>query len=172
MSGSTGTHRNRRSVWSINTKPYKGAHFATFPPTLVEPCIKAGTSEHGCCKECGTPYVRLVEKGEPVLQAWSAKGAGQYDIETGEMRRTSREDGSTLKHVVPTITVGWERGCDCATEEIVPCTVLDPFAGAGTTLAVAKELGRYSVGCELNPDYAKLIEKRLTEVQFPEPRLF
>jgi len=34
--------RNRRSVWTIPTKPYKGAHFATFPPALVEPCILAG----------------------------------------------------------------------------------------------------------------------------------
>lgn len=34
--------RNRRSVWSINTKPYRGAHFATFPPALIEPCILAG----------------------------------------------------------------------------------------------------------------------------------
>jgi DNA modification methylase len=35
--------RNRRSVWSIATRPYKGAHFATFPPTLIEPCILAGS---------------------------------------------------------------------------------------------------------------------------------
>lgn len=35
--------RNRRSVWTIATQPYKGAHFATFPPTLVEPCILAGS---------------------------------------------------------------------------------------------------------------------------------
>lgn len=35
--------RNRRSVWSIQTKPYKGAHFATFPPALIEPCILAGS---------------------------------------------------------------------------------------------------------------------------------
>jgi DNA modification methylase len=34
--------RNRRSVWQISTRPYKGAHFATFPPALIEPCIKAG----------------------------------------------------------------------------------------------------------------------------------
>jgi DNA modification methylase len=34
--------RNRRSVWTVNTKPYKGAHFATFPPALIEPCILAG----------------------------------------------------------------------------------------------------------------------------------
>lgn len=35
--------RNKRSVWSINTKPFKGAHFAVFPPELVEPCILAGS---------------------------------------------------------------------------------------------------------------------------------
>jgi site-specific DNA-methyltransferase (adenine-specific) len=34
--------RNRRSVWTVATKPYRGAHFATFPPALVEPCILAG----------------------------------------------------------------------------------------------------------------------------------
>jgi len=50
--------RNRRTVWTISTKPYKGAHFATFPPALIEPCIKAGTSERGCCPECGAPWER------------------------------------------------------------------------------------------------------------------
>jgi DNA modification methylase len=35
--------RNRRSVWTVPTSPYKGAHFATFPPDLIEPCIKAGS---------------------------------------------------------------------------------------------------------------------------------
>lgn len=34
--------RNKRSVWNINTRPFKGAHFATFPPALVEPCVLAG----------------------------------------------------------------------------------------------------------------------------------
>jgi len=41
--GSDPDKRNRRSVWTINPKPYKGAHFATFPPLLVEPCVLAGT---------------------------------------------------------------------------------------------------------------------------------
>lgn len=41
-----GPTRNRRSVWSVATRPYKGAHFATFPPSLIEPCILAG-SRHG-----------------------------------------------------------------------------------------------------------------------------
>jgi DNA modification methylase len=39
--------RNRRSVWTVTTKPYKGAHFATFPPDLIEPCILAGAPVDG-----------------------------------------------------------------------------------------------------------------------------
>ena len=35
--------KNKRSVWTVNKKPYKGAHFATYPPELIEPCIKAGS---------------------------------------------------------------------------------------------------------------------------------
>ena len=42
----TGT-RNRRSVWSVSTKPFRGAHFATFPPDLIEPCVLAGCPEGG-----------------------------------------------------------------------------------------------------------------------------
>ncbi len=41
--GTGGGMRNRRSVWSVNTAPYGGAHFATFPPALIEPCILAGS---------------------------------------------------------------------------------------------------------------------------------
>jgi hypothetical protein len=43
----------------------------------------------------------------------------------------------------------------------VPCTVLDPFGGAGTTPLVAKRLGRASIAIELNPEYARIAEKRL-----------
>lgn len=39
--------RNRRSVWSVQTRPYAGAHFATFPPALIEPCILAGCPKGG-----------------------------------------------------------------------------------------------------------------------------
>ena len=53
---------NLRNVWTIPTHAYPGAHFATFPPSLVDPCIKAGTSEKGCCPECGAPWVRTIEK--------------------------------------------------------------------------------------------------------------
>ena len=39
------TTKNKRSVWSVTNKPYKGAHFAVYPPDLIEPCIKAGSEE-------------------------------------------------------------------------------------------------------------------------------
>lgn len=39
--------RNKRSVWTVTTKPYSGAHFATFPPDLIEPCVLAGSPENG-----------------------------------------------------------------------------------------------------------------------------
>jgi DNA modification methylase len=87
--------RNRRSVWTVTTKPYSGAHFATMPPDLVEPCILAGCPEGG--------------------------------------------------------------------------TVLDPFAGSGTTLAVAAELGRSGIGCELNPEYIELAEQRIAKSKAKMP---
>jgi len=87
--------RNRRSVWTVTTKPYSGAHFAVMPADLVEPCIKAGCPEGG--------------------------------------------------------------------------TVLDPFAGSGTTLAVAAELGRSGIGCELNPEYIELAEQRIAKSKAKMP---
>jgi DNA modification methylase len=45
--GADGKERNKRTVWSLPTKPFPGAHFATFPPALVEPCILAGTAKGG-----------------------------------------------------------------------------------------------------------------------------
>jgi len=42
-----GDKRNKRNVWTVTTKPFKAAHFATFPPDLIEPCIKAGCPEGG-----------------------------------------------------------------------------------------------------------------------------
>jgi DNA modification methylase len=81
--------RNKRTVWTVATQPYSGAHFATFPPALIEPCILAG----------------------------SARGD----------------------------------------------TVLDPFGGAGTTGLVADRLGRDAILCELNPTYAEMARRRITD---------
>ena len=81
--------RNKRDVWTVSTKPFRGAHFATFPDTLIIPCVLAGS-----------------------------RAGGQ---------------------------------------------VLDPFCGSGTTLMVAKKLGRNGIGIELNDDYEQLIRERIGE---------
>lgn len=88
--GLTRSGRNKRSVWTIATQPYPGAHFATFPQALVEPCIKAGSPEGG--------------------------------------------------------------------------TVLDPFAGSGTTGLVAQRLSRRAVLIELNADYLSQVMDRNRDI--------
>ena len=59
-------------------------------------------------------------------------------------------------------TVGWEEGCAHAGAP-VPATVFDPFAGSGTTLLVAQNLGRSGVGLELSAPYIALAQKRLAQ---------
>jgi hypothetical protein len=126
--------RNRRSVWRIATKPYRGAHFAVFPPALVEPCLLAGTSAHGVCAACGAPWARVVQRVR--------------ESEEAAPRR---------------ITVGWAPTCACGCAEVVPATVLDPFAGVGTTGVVAHQQGRRFVGVELSAEYCAMAEARLAK---------
>ena len=144
--------RNLRDVWTIPSQPYPEAHFATFPEALVEKPILAGTSEKGCCAECGAPWERVTENKPMVIDR---------SERTHELGRT-RASG-TMTAPAESKTTGWRPTCthDAA---VVPCTVLDPFAGSGTTLAVARRLGRNGVGIEPNPAYVKLAEKRLEAV--------
>jgi len=55
--------RNLRSVLAVPTSPFKGSHFAVYPPRLIEPLLKSATSEKGCCPKCGAPYARVIDKG-------------------------------------------------------------------------------------------------------------
>jgi hypothetical protein len=58
-------------------------------------------------------------------------------------------------------TTGWRPFCACPPHAPVPCTVLDPCAGAGTTGLVADRLGRDAVLVELNPEYVEMIGRRV-----------
>lgn len=149
----------RRTVWKIATQSTPEAHFATFPEALVEPCIKAGTSERGCCPTCGAPWEREVETtrvpdpGRRAVrqrrpdEAWNA-GRGQPP-HTG------------YRGLRDSVTTGWRPTCTCDTGDPVPCVVLDPFGGSGTVAKVARDLGRSSVLIELNPEYVGIAKKRL-----------
>ena len=154
---------NRRSVWAISTHSYKGAHFATYPPRLVEPCILAGTSASGCCPTCGAPWRRVTEKNRVATRPGDgSKVNGRETIEVGNR--------DPQRHVTQTITTGWAASCKCPAHEPIPCTVLDPFLGSGTTAAVAEYLGRRWIGCELNEEYAELALQRIAEGYRPKAK--
>lgn len=152
--------KNPRSVWTIPTRGFPGAHFATWPEELCARIIKAGTSERGCCPECGAPWARETDVEyvkSPVHGAGSvvgrheATGANNYD--GAGMPRLNKQ----------TTTTGWRSTCE-HDHEPVPATVLDPFAGSGTTGLVARKLGRRSVLIELSEEYARMAADRLSQL--------
>lgn len=172
--------RNARSVWTIKPHPFPEAHFATFPVELPLRCIKAGTSAKGCCPSCGAPWKRLTEKvstgkTHKMADGWDT-GAGGH----GTVHREGRQKGEAGKPVTTTATIGWEPTCECVDQEAtgqstgpdiapkpVPCTVLDPFSGSGTTGIAAWQLGQHYIGCELNPEYAAMSERRIAKATRP-----
>lgn len=257
--------RNLRNVWRVPTQPYPEAHFATFPERIPELCIKVGTSEWGCCPQCGAPWERVVEKeegygkrrctpgeagqavhpegithdldgpprttkgfqptcecveewqrGQPTgpkdkvrseqglrtsaamgggagwrkrekeaVDEWKrscgADSKGEYhgkaikDYEGTGAENPSEVKARILEGMVPKVTTGYKPTCDCAPDEMpdplerylgppelepVPCVVLDPFAGSGTTLKVARDLGRSAIGIDISEEYKKLAVER------------
>ena len=160
--------RNLRSVWEIPTQPYPEAHFATYPEELVRRCILAGTSEKGCCSECGKPWERVTSESlvasarKPDKKAYPSprEGAGG---DQGHARSSSHVAG--LSKSVETL--GWEPQCECGQRlraYQMPCTVLDPFCGSGTTALVARKHGRRTIGIELSVEYCELASRRLSQL--------
>lgn len=148
------TGRNKRTVWSVASQPYAGAHYAPFPPKLIEPTILAGTSEHGVCAECGAPWHRIIDRERSYDHVTTAAGkqiGGPYESQIG-----GGEDGHDVRHGVYSTrtTVGWEASCD-HTADVVPALVLDPFAGSGTTGLVAQRLSRRALLVDLNGEYVR-----------------
>jgi len=154
-SNSEATGRNKRSVWTVNPHPYKEAHFATFPPKLVEPMILAGSSPRAC-EQCGAPWKRVIEP----------TGHMNHREAAHVPNNTPTKVDSTGWAPTRIATANFQPTCSCKMNTGTgKCVVLDPFAGAGTTLLGASQFERDWVGIELNPTYVKLIQKRIAEVQ-------
>jgi hypothetical protein len=176
--------RNRRTVWEIATQPTPEAHFATFPEALVEPCIKAGTSERGCCSGCGAPWVRVVEvSGGAKGQSWSSH---TKDLEQGNRLDKGYELGEAFRRGdYKREFKGWQPTCTCGEyvaddgtrktlkADTIPCTILDPFGGSGTVAKVARRLHRDAILIEINPAYVEIMKKclRLNEQLFEDNQI-
>lgn len=147
-----------RNVLRVNPQGFKEAHFATFPPALVAPLIKAGTPEWGVCPECLAPWKRTVAKDVTYTRNSVGGHAANY------RENTPVSGGATRLHLRPevsTATVGWEPTCRCGRTDTIPATVLDFFWGAGTTGLVALRLGRRALGVELNETYIEMSHRRI-----------
>jgi DNA modification methylase len=156
--------RNKRSVWEVATQPFSEAHFATFPPALIEPCILAGTSAKGCCAKCGAPWVRETERISDGRRGISPSDGSVKALALNEGGAKRRGPGTSFSNdpalrVPGYVSIGWSPSCAC-NAAVVPCTVLDPFFGAGTTGLVADRLQRDCIGIELNPQYAAMARRR------------
>lgn len=179
---------SRPDVWKVSTQGFPEAHFATYPEDLITPCIKAGTSHKGCCPECGTPWVRIIEKERRATRPGEntkIKIPGGWDTGDGahgtihregrteaEYRETSEVGNrDPQRHVTESKTIGWEPGCgcfvppdyihECAPTTGNPCVVLDPFVGSGTTGVVALRQGCNFIGIELSETYAAMARRRI-----------
>lgn len=162
--------RNRRSVWTVATQSFPGAHFATFSPRLITPMILAGSSPKAC-EKCGAPWKRVVERKPAVSKecpktqaAHEARGGTGKPIGTVGKSGGGRIEGYSM-------TTGWRPTCPCQNEGKARCIILDPFIGSGTTAMVAAEHGRDWIGIELNPEYVRMAKKRIKEAT-AQQRLF
>jgi DNA modification methylase len=167
-------NRNKRSVWTITTQPYPEAHFATFPEELPKICILAGTSAKGCCAKCGAPWERILSERDADIKAAPSDYTRAFTkgplVNVGHGVGIGVGGGHKRQQWLdehPRKTIGWQPTCECCSLADMykdgtwtRCTVLDPFAGSGTTGAVALELGRKAILIELNPKYIELIEQR------------
>jgi DNA modification methylase len=152
-----GAGRNRRSVWEVPTQPFAGAHFATFPPGLVEPCVLASTSATAC-GVCRAPWLRLVSC-ERIDRKSGASVTGGWANPAQKIHR-GRAPRPGARCLTRRTTVGFQPTCEHK-DGSGRCLVLDPFCGAGTTGLAALRHGRDFLGIELNPAYARLARRRL-----------
>ncbi len=139
------------SVLDVPTAPYSGAHYATFPPNLIAPLIRA-TCPRWACPVCGQGWSPVVEKSGGTLgKSWHNH---QNDIERGQ--RVDEEQVAKIGDGTYEVSVKEYRPT-CSHEhtkdEAVPGIVLDPFVGSGTTPMVAKQLLRRGIGLDISLEY-------------------
>jgi len=153
--------RNKRAVWTISTKPFKEAHFATFPEDLIEPMIQAGCPRY-VCKKCGKARGKIYEyKGGTIGKSWHNHSK---DLEEGMHQSLGGLDKQG-EEPYQRVDGGYsDCGCNAGFE---PGVVLDPFGGALTTCVVAKKQGKSYIAIELKKEYIEMGKRRLDKTIVP-----
>ena len=150
--------RRKRSVWNVNTEASSLPHYGAYPRRLIEPCVLASTSEKGCCSECGTPLERIFEDKGIV------KHGGKRKLADAPGAKLSENSLFTTGEIKTKNFVGWRYVCKHIGSSVIPCTVLDPFSGTGTTGEVSMKLFRRYIGIELNPRDIEITRLRLQNI--------
>ena len=132
--------------WEVSTEAFSGSHYATWPRKLLVRPIEAMCPRH-VCRTCGKPRRRLVEDNDELA---AAKAATKGKWQSGGLERGNKHPNGDDFILAPgyKVTVGWS---DCGHDDYRRGVVLDPFAGTGTTLAVATGTGRDAIGIDLDP---------------------
>ena len=144
--------KNPGSVWEIPTFPFRGPHFATFPPELVRRPILSTTPE-AVCTRCGTPWRRQVR----VTRVPVGPRPKQAILKDGQVMRF-KDRWHTIRQIGDLVP------CGCSADTL-PGIVLDPFIGSGTVGMVAEQLGRDWLGIELSAEYRKLAIDRIAKAR-------
>lgn len=156
----------------VNPKGTTEAHFATFPPKLVEPMILVSTSEKGCCPKCGAPWRRVVKKDRVATRSGNSSKVYRDPVGSPYEQHSGDIVGNRdpFRHCTTSKTVGWEPSCVCGDFDPVPCVVLDPFGGSGTVGWMAAKLRRHYILIDLHPTYAdEIASARLLEAEVGVP---
>lgn len=137
--------------WVIPPGGYPGSHYAVYPPELCRIPIDSMCPRH-VCTTCGQPRRRITER----------ESTGQNTRTSLGMADDPRQVGAVVSTLVPEVarvtTLGWT---DCGHNTWRPGTVLDPFAGSGTTLMVATGMGRDAIGIDIDERNAHLAHERV-----------
>lgn len=143
--------------WQVSTEPYSGSHYATWPRKLLGRPIESMCPRE-VCTACGEPRRRLVD----AVRVRTSDGT--IDPPRVPPTRDDADGGTTaigVRHAVEShrTTTGWsDCGCGAPWRRGI---VLDPFAGSGTTLAVATGLGRDAIGIDIDERNADLARERV-----------
>lgn len=146
----------------VNPKGSGIEHYAMWPVRLVVPMIRAGTPEAGSCSVCRAPWVRVVERDGGKQEQFGEKHS---QSRKSTLSQHGHAGAGWYAHGTKRHQRGFRPSCAHVDAPTQPALVLDPFAGACTTLGVAEALGRASVGCELYQANADLMPRRIDVVR-------